>query len=102
MAPLRTAATTAALRRATQRLMSAGGKSTVAWSVQVNISPSIILFVLSYRASGEDLYKYRDTSNSNEDFHRSTPALQNRRFALDHAWDLRLFLVSTFYPSLSQ
>jgi hypothetical protein len=102
MAPLRTAATTAALRRATQCFVSAGGKSTEVQSVHIKISPSVNPSVFSSRVFGEDLGKASDTSDSNEDYHRSRFSKQNRRFALDHALGLRPSLVSTFYPSLSQ
>jgi hypothetical protein len=98
MAPLRTAATTAALRLATQRFVSAGGKSTVVQSVHSKILPSVNRSVFSSCAFAEDFGKARDTSDSNEDYHRSRFGEQNRRFELDYALGLRPFLVSTFCP----
>ena len=98
MAPLRTAATTAALRLATQRFVSAGGKSTVVQSVHSKILPSVNPSVFSSRAFAEDFGKAKDTSDSNEDYHRSRFGKQNRRFELDYALGLRPFLVGTFCP----
>ena len=72
-APLRTAVTTAALRRATQRFVSVGGRSTVAPLERIKISPSVNPSMFSNRGFSEDLGKDRDTSDSNEDFYRSRP-----------------------------
>jgi hypothetical protein len=98
MAPLRTAATTAALRLATQRFVSAGGKSTVVQSVHSKTLPSANPSVFSSPAFAKDFGKARDTSDSNEDYHRSRFGKQNRRFELDYALGLRPFLVGTFCP----
>jgi hypothetical protein len=57
MAPLRTAATTAALRRATQRFVSAGGKSTVVPLVPIKISSWVNPSVVSSRGFKEDFGK---------------------------------------------
>ena len=67
MAPLRTALTTAALRRATQRFVSVGGRSTAVPLVHIKISSSVSRSVFSPRGF-RDLGKARVTSDSNEDF----------------------------------
>jgi hypothetical protein len=58
MAPLRTAATTAALRRATQRFVPGDGKSIEVGLLRGNVSPPLKSLVFGSHASPETEPKY--------------------------------------------
>jgi len=106
MAPLRTAVTTAALRRGTHRFASGDGKSKAVGLVRRNVSPAVkssMVVLVHVRELPKDS---RDIpQDSNEDAHRCGDVDRISVCAGSHfneSRDPSRLPTSTFYPSLSQ